>query len=157
MPRPSLPPLDRGPLPRLLGYALRRAQSAVFADFAASVRLGGRSASPGELGLLVLVRHNPGISQAALARGLGIDRSTLQPILDRLQARALLRRDPVPEDARRHALALTAAGSRALAAALVQVRRHEARLAAPLDRAEAATLHALLDKVRAGLRSAQRA
>jgi hypothetical protein len=36
MARPSAKILDRGMLPSLLGYVLRRTQSAVFADFAAT-------------------------------------------------------------------------------------------------------------------------
>ena len=47
----------------------------------------GEALTPGEFGLLVLVDRNAGLSQMALARALGIDRSTLVPILDRLQAR----------------------------------------------------------------------
>ena len=102
MARPSAKPpvhakLDRGVLPSLLGYVLRRTQSAVFADFAATFAGAGEALTPGEFGLLVLVERNAGLSQMALARALGIDRSTLVPILDRLQARGLLvRRDRRP-------------------------------------------------------------
>ena len=94
-------------LPTLLGYALRRTQSAVFADFAATFVRADEALTPGEFGLLVLVERNAGLSQMALARALGIDRSTLVPILDRLQARGLLLRDASPTDGRTHALALT--------------------------------------------------
>ena len=54
MARPPAPPLDRGLLPSLLGYALRRTQSAVFADFAATFARAGETLTPGEFGLLVL-------------------------------------------------------------------------------------------------------
>src|SRR5438128_9434632 len=109
-PSPGRPPeksLDRGMLPSLLGYALRRTQSAVFDDFAATFAQAGEALRPGEFGLLVLVERNPGLSQMALARALGIDRSTLVPILDRLQARGLLVRRRSPTDGRTHALGLT--------------------------------------------------
>ena len=46
MARPFDKPLDRGVLPSLLGYVLRRTQSAVFADFAATFA-GGRGADTG--------------------------------------------------------------------------------------------------------------
>ena len=72
-------PLDRGLLPSLLGYMLRRTQSAVFGDFAATFAKAGEALTPGEFGLLVLVDRNAGLSQMALARALGIDRSTLVP------------------------------------------------------------------------------
>src|SRR5262249_22583670 len=117
--------LDRGLLPSLLGYALRRAQSAVFADFAATFAKAGEVLTPGEFGLLVLVERNAGMSQMALARALGIDRSTLVPILNRLQTRGLLVRRASPSDGRTHALGLTPAGEKALARFARLVKSHE--------------------------------
>jgi DNA-binding MarR family transcriptional regulator len=140
--------LDRGLLPTLLGYALRRTQSAVFADFATTFSRAGEALTPGEFGLLVLVQRNRGLSQMALARALGIDRSTLVPILDRLQARGLLVRHRSPTDGRTHALGLTANGGRALARFTQLVRAHEKRVASGLSQVEAQTLIELLDKVR---------
>src|SRR6185503_10797431 len=115
--------LDRGVLPSLLGYVLRRTQSAVFADFAATFAGAGEVLTPGEFGLLVLVERNGGLSQMTLARALGIDRSTLVPILDRLQERGLV------------------------------VRGHERRIATGLSADETRTLLELLDKVRTSARS----
>ena len=145
--------LDRGILPTLLGYMLRRAQSAVFADFAATFQGAGASLTPGEFGLLVLVARNTGLSQMALARALGIDRSTLVPILDRLQARDLLVRRRSPTDGRTHALELTPAGAKELARFTTLVRVHEKRIASRLSTAETQMLIGLLEKVRAGARS----
>jgi DNA-binding MarR family transcriptional regulator len=144
--------LDRGILPTLLGYALRRTQSAVFADFAATFVRANEALTPGEFGLLVLVERNAGLSQMALARALGIDRSTLVPILDRLQARGLLLRNASPTDGRTHALALTQGGAKALARFAQLVRRHERCIAGGLSTAETRTLIALLEKVRAAAR-----
>ena len=145
--------LDRGLLPSLLGYALRRTQSAVFSDFAATFSTAGAALTPGEFGLLVLVERNAGLSQMALARALGIDRSTLVPILDRLQARGLLVRRRSPTDGRTHALALTPAGDKALVRFTGLVRAHEKRIASRLSTAETRMLIGLLEKVRAGARS----
>lgn len=151
--KPATQKLDRGLLPGLLGYALRRAQSAVFADFAATFTRAGEALTPGEFGLLVLVERNPGLSQMALARALGIDRSTLVPILDRLQARDFLVRRASPTDGRTHALALTPAGAKALARFSGLVKAHEKRIAVGLSAGEIRTLIELLDKVRSGARS----
>jgi DNA-binding MarR family transcriptional regulator len=145
--------LDRGLLPSLLGYVLRRTQSAVFGDFAATFARAEEALTPGEFGLLVLVERNAGLSQMALARAFGIDRSTLVPILDRLQARGLLMRHRSPTDGRTHALELTAEGSSALARFTRLVRAHEKRIAGRLTSAELATLIALLDKVHRSARS----
>jgi DNA-binding MarR family transcriptional regulator len=89
----------------------------------------------------------------ALARALGIDRSTLVPILDRLQARGLLMRHRSPTDGRTHALALTPAGEKALARFARLVKGHEKRIAAGLSSAETRTLIELLEKVHHGARS----
>lgn len=144
---------DRGLLPSLLGYVLRRAQSAVFDDFAATFAAAGEALTPGEFGLLVLVDRNSGLSQMALARALGIDRSTLVPILDRLQTRGLLVRHRSPTDGRTHALALTPAGEKALARFARLVRSHEKRIASRLSANETRTLIDLLEKVHSGARS----
>jgi DNA-binding MarR family transcriptional regulator len=152
---PAKPPgsLDRGLLPSLLGYALRRAQSAVFDDFDNTFAEAGEALTPGEFGLLVLVDRNSGLSQMALARALGIDRSTLVPILDRLQERGMLMRHRSPTDGRTHALALTPAGEKALARFARLVRAHEKRIASRLSAAEIRVLIDLLEKVHTGARS----
>ena len=151
--KPLAAALDRGLLPSLLGYMLRRTQSAVFDDFAATFARAGEALTPGEFGLLVLVDRNAGLSQMALARALGIDRSTLVPILDRLQARGLLLRHRSPTDGRTHALALTPVGEKALARFARLVRTHEKRIASRLSSAETRTLIDLLEKVHGGARS----
>jgi DNA-binding MarR family transcriptional regulator len=151
--KPPAKPLDRGLLPSLLGYMLRRTQSAVFDGFAATFAKAGEALTPGEFGLLVLVDRNSGLSQMALARALGIDRSTLVPILDRLQGRGLLMRHRSPTDGRTHALALTPAGEKALARFARLVRLHEKRIASGLSSTEIRALIDLLEKVHSGARS----
>src|SRR5215471_6290436 len=145
--------LDRGLLPTLLGYVLRRAQSAVFDDFAATFVKAGEALTPGEFGLLVLVARNAGLSQMALARALGIDRSTLVPILNRLQARGLLVRRDSPTDGRTHALGLTPGGEKALSRYARLVKAHEKRIASGLSASETRILIELLEKVRTSTRS----
>ena len=145
--------LDRGLLPSLLGYVIRRTQSAVFEDFAATFQKAGEALTPGEFGLLVMVERNAGLSQTTLARALGIDRSTLVPILDRLQSRGLLARHRSPSDGRTHALALTPQGGKALVRFTRLVATHEKRIASGLSTSEMQVLIGLLDKVHRGARS----
>jgi DNA-binding MarR family transcriptional regulator len=64
-------------------------------------------------GLLELVRAQPGISAAELARVLGLNRSTTSRQIAALAGAGLLERDEGPGG--RYVLALTAAGARALA------------------------------------------
>lgn len=144
-PRPRAGEVDLSPLEELLAYHLRRAQVLAFQSFAEA--LGGDNMSPGQLGVLLLVRQNPGINQTRLGAALGIDRSTLVAVLDRLQARKLVARKPSPTDRRSHALELTAAGQAFLDDLLPRVAAHEAEIAQPLTERERRTLIALLRKV----------
>src|SRR5437868_4840762 len=79
-----------GRLEALLGYALRRAQIRVFQDFAAEMKELGLT--PGQLGTLCLIEANRGLSQSELGIVLGIDRSSVVPLIDRLQKRGWVRR-----------------------------------------------------------------
>lgn len=134
--------LHPGPLERLLGYRLRLAQQAVFADFAASVA----GITPGRVGVLALVDANPGITQSRLAEAVRRDRSTLVGVLDDLEARDLVERRR-GEDRRTNGLWLTPAGRRFLATTLRRIALHERRIAARLTRAERAELLRLLAKL----------
>jgi DNA-binding MarR family transcriptional regulator len=125
--------LDHGLLPRLVGYQLRLAQLAVFRDFdRATADLG---LTPGRFGMLVLIEANPGVTQSALARAVGLDRSTMVALLDQLEDRRLVARRQ-GEDRRTNGLWLTAAGQRLLRKMKRRVAAHEARVAARFTRAE---------------------
>jgi DNA-binding MarR family transcriptional regulator len=134
--------LDLGILPDLLGYQLRRAQVTVFQHFAGA--LGDWNVTPGQLGLLVLVSRNPGISQTALARAVGVERATLGEAIDRLHKRDLLRREPAPKDRRSYALHLSESGEKFLDDFLPRLLRHEEEVAGNLSAKERKTLIALL-------------
>ena len=137
--------LDLGILPELLGYQLRRAQLTVFQHFAGA--LGDQNVTPGQIGLLVLVSRNPGISQTALARAVGVERSTLGEAIDRLLRRRLLLRKPAPQDRRTYALHLSAIGETFLDDFVPRLLRHEDDVAARLSPEERKTLLALLRRL----------
>lgn len=61
----------------------------------------------GAFSTLALIAANPGCSQTALARALGMDKSAVVPIIDDLEQRGLARRVRSSEDRRRHALEVT--------------------------------------------------
>lgn len=137
--------LSFGLLPGLLGYSLRRAQVAVFQDFQAA--LADYGLTPGQFGVLVLIRENPGLSQSELGAALRIDRSTMVAVIDKLEARSLVERAPSPRDRRSYALHLTATGDRVLAAMIPRVEAHERAIARDLSPAERATLQDLLGRL----------
>ena len=137
--------VDYGMLTELIGYHLRRAQTVMFDDFMRS--LADDRITPGQFGVLVLIEANTGISQSALARALGIERSTMVAVLDELERRGLAERRPSQHDRRSHALGLTAEGNALLAAVKPKVRRHERRIAGNFDRAETQSLINLLRRI----------
>ena len=106
----------------LSGYLLRQAQLFVFHDF--NQRLAPLDLRPAQYSVLSVTRENPGLSQMALSHVLGIGRSGIVPLLDGLEARGLLTREPA-SDRRSHALYLTAQGSGLLAQADVLVQQNE--------------------------------
>ncbi len=131
-------------LPGLVGYQLRLAQLAVFRDFEQHV--GELGVSPGRVGVLALIKANPGVSQSELARGVGLDRSTMVPLLDHLERRGVLERRR-GADRRTNGLWLTSSGKRLLAQIKRRIQAHEARITAGLSRAEREQLVALLRKL----------
>ncbi|MGH6988259.1 MAG: MarR family winged helix-turn-helix transcriptional regulator [Stellaceae bacterium] len=137
-----VPAIDLGILPDLIGYHLRKAQVAVFQDFARSVGTG--EVSPGQYAVLMVIDRNPGLSQTRLGQSLGIDRSTLVAVIDRLEARGLVERADAPHDRRSYALHISGKGRARLAELTARVRAHEAHIAGDLDAAERASLIALL-------------
>ena len=137
--------VDLGRLAGLLGYRLRRAEVFAFQNFAA--HFGADRVSPGQLGVLLLVQANPGSNQTRIGRALGIDRSTLVSIVDTLEARGLVRREPSPTDRRSHALMLSAEGDGFLRAIRPRLDAHEAEIARNLSPAERAQLIDLLQRL----------
>lgn len=137
--------VDLGVLPSLLGYQLRLAQRAIFADFADS--LGDLEVSPGLFGMLVVIEANPGLKQSQLARAAHLDRSSLVPALDKLEARGLVTRQASEHDRRVNGLWLTEEGGTLLKKLKQRVARHEQRLARGLSRSERVQLVALLSRI----------
>ena len=137
--------LDFGLLTGLIGYQLRRAQVAVFDHFAEAFR--DLELTPGQLGALALIQANPGLSQSALGTALGVDRSTVVPLIDRLEARGLVVRAASPKDRRSHALQLSDDGGRLLTQAEARVRAHEAEIAQRLSESERRALLELLARI----------
>jgi len=138
-------PIKLGPLEDILGYHLRRAQSANFQLF--DKNLSDHNISPGQFGLLCKIANNPGISQTALARAEGIERSTLGEIIDRFEARKLVERRRHPTDRRVYALHLTRKGKKFLSQITPEVIASESELTRKLTKQELKTLLTLIKKL----------
>ncbi len=139
------PALERGVLEDLLGYHLRRSQVAVFQDFARA--MDGMALTPGQFGVLALIQANSGLSQSALGQAMGVDRSTVVAVIDKLEARGLVQRTAAANDRRSNALRLSAEGMKRFAAALKRVYGHEKQITKRLSAAERTQLLNLLRRI----------
>jgi DNA-binding MarR family transcriptional regulator len=129
----------------VLGLYLHVAYHAVMASFATIV--GGDGVTPAIIGAVTLVAEHPGISQAELARLIGLERATVGTTVARALAAGLIRRDDAHDDARRYVLSLTPRGQKMLSALRDRVARHEAHVGGHLTLAERRRLRALLHKL----------
>lgn len=144
--------IDFDELPNYVGYQVRRTQARIFAEFEATLK--GFDFTPGSFGVLTLIRANPGITQVALAAAFGVDKSTMSPVIFRLEKRGLVRREVLASDRRCHSLYFDAAGEEVYLAARERVRAFEESVAARLSKPEQRELARLLAKLQGAAGSA---
>ena len=83
--------------------------------------------------VLAALEQTPSRTQAALARTIGADKTRIIGVLDDLQERGLIHREPDPGDRRVHLLDLTPAGRRLHGKVRQAIRREEERFLARLE------------------------
>jgi DNA-binding MarR family transcriptional regulator len=131
---------------RIVGYRLRRAQLAVFAQFLR--RFAEIELKPADYTVLALIADNPGIRPSQVASVLGIQRANFVVLAAGLENRGLIERRAAPQDRRSHALFLTTEGEKIFAAARQVQDAFEAELVERLGgESRAAHLLALLAKL----------
>lgn len=134
--------IDLGALDESVGYLLRRAQLAVFADLIET--LGEVNLRPGTLAVLIVIGANPGSTQSEVAAWLGIKRTNFVAVVNELEELGWVVRRASPEDRRVNALELSARGRQVLERAEALQAEHEARIARLLgSRAREQLLEAL--------------
>lgn len=137
--------VDTSFLETLLGYNARRAALAVIDVFVQ--RMEPYQLKPVDFSVLSLVRHNPGITSRQLCGTLGILPPNLVGMVNTLEKRELIERQPHPRDGRAMGLHLTARGDKLMRDAERTAADLEADFASRLTAAELRTLIALLKKV----------
>jgi DNA-binding MarR family transcriptional regulator len=90
------------------GYAVRRFQLWIFQDFIKT--LAAVDIRPTQYSVMTVIGANPGLTQMAVAKRLGIERARLVHLLNSLEQRRLVKRVQSLTDRRSHALHLTARG-----------------------------------------------
>jgi len=128
------PEVELGELGDFVAFYLRIAQTLSFQAFVKEAGETGRTLRAGHFAVLTLIGENPGITQTALSRANGRDKSSLTPVIDELERRELLTRRRVETNRRAYALELTGAGEKARRTLLKAAMRHEHNLRAILGK-----------------------
>jgi len=103
--------------------------------------------TPPHAGILRAIAAEPGRSQQALSRQLGLLPSRVVAYVDELEDRGYVERRRNPDDRRLHALFLTASGKRLMGRIGDLARQHERDLTAGLDAGQRAALRKMLATV----------
>ncbi len=146
--RRSGPYRDPSRLTGLISYQLKRAYLASNAAYAAA--LAPLGLSPGHFGLLQAVADDPGLMQRDAAAAIGLDKSTVVPMLNLLEQKGWIERR-ANADGRARSLWLTEAGQMAIEELRPLIAAHEARVSQGLSPQERAVLVELLKRVRDGI------
>jgi DNA-binding MarR family transcriptional regulator len=138
------PEPEADPLPRL-GYLLKHA-------YLQYTDLTGAALAP--LGIdarewvaLRYLEDEPQLSQAEAAKRLGIDRTTMVAVIDELERKGLVERRPHPDDRRKNAVQVTAAGRDVSRRATGRVDECERKFLAGLGEVQARQLKRALRAV----------
>ncbi|GMM61961.1 MarR family winged helix-turn-helix transcriptional regulator [Novosphingobium pituita] len=136
---------DIGAINAILGFHIRLAHGVCLRHFTETFAELGLTQK--QVSVLWLVDDHPGIAQTDLAQRLQMDRATTMAIINRLQAKHLLRRDRSAHDGRKQALHLEPEGHAMLARAKLAIGEHEAWVKRNFSDAEVKTLIALLSRI----------
>jgi DNA-binding MarR family transcriptional regulator len=129
----------------VLGLYLHIAYHRVMSSFGRKVGRG--EITPAIIGVIAMLAERPGISQATLARLMGLERATVGTTVARAIAAGLVVRQDAHGDARSYALSLSPRGERMLLALRRRIAAHETAAGAHLSRDERRALRALLHKL----------
>ena len=129
----------------VLGLYLHVAYHRVMASF--NRKVGHGQVTPAIIGVIAMLAESPGISQATLARRIGLERATIGTTVARAIAAGLVVRRDAHGDARSYALSLSPAGERMLRTIRRRIADHEASTSTHLTPDERRTLRSLLHKL----------
>jgi DNA-binding MarR family transcriptional regulator len=142
--------LHQGFLSDLVSYYIRLVQIAAYKNFEGVSQEYG--VAPRYFGLLSLIETNPGMPQSRLAEAIHLIRSSLVPILDKLEADGLVERRSSDIDRRHKSVWLTARGKKIVGRLKDLVRTHEQRLLVGFSKQEKQQLLEFLKRIDLNLR-----
>jgi DNA-binding MarR family transcriptional regulator len=129
----------------VLGLYLHVVYGRLLSTFETNV--GHGEITPNLIGVLAMLAMRPGVSQADLARLIGLERATVGAQVSRAISAGFVRRDDARNDGRSYALSLTARGRAMLNKLRQRIPAHERIVFARLTDEERIQLRALLHKL----------
>ena len=145
-PDPSPTESDSDFAETLVGYNLRRAYAALLQHF--NAYFSPFDIRPVQFTLLGHLYNNPDASQSQVGKVLDVQRANLVTLLDELEQRGLLRREPSRDDKRSRVLNLTAEGKQ-LTEQLLEINEKSVRdIDQVIDKEDRMRLIELLQAVR---------
>lgn len=141
----SLPPIDYGPLDARVGYHLRRAQIAVFADFYTCFE--GVDIRPVQYSILTIIEYNPGLLQTQVSEALGIRKPNFVALIVDLEKRGYVERIQQESDRRSYGLYLTKNGKSFMTRLHALALAHEDRVIGTLGPKKTKELFAMLKAI----------
>jgi DNA-binding MarR family transcriptional regulator len=129
----------------VLGLYLHIAYLTVMSSFGRKV--GHNEVTPAVIGVIAMLAERPGISQAKLARLIGLERATVGATVARAIAAGFVVREDAHGDARSYALSLSPKGQQMLRTLRRRITAHEHATTVHLTPAERRTLRTLLHKL----------
>ena len=131
----------------MAGHLIRRLHQQSTQVFQAKTQGAGLDLTSVQFAALDAISQQPGIDQAGLAATISFDRATIGGVIDRLEAKGLVRREVSEEDRRARLLKLTRQGRKLLAIGRPVVQDLQDDILAPLSRAERKAFLGLARKV----------
>lgn len=127
------------------GHYIRRLQQVAVALFAR--RVDGVDITPVQFAALAALEHRHPCDQATLGALIGYDRATIGGVVDRLEAKRWILREPGRRDRRVKLVSLTSAGAAILRRVTRDVERVQTELMAPLTPAQRRQFERLCQKL----------
>lgn len=127
------------------GFLIRRMQQTAVSIFISETR--DYDVTPLQYGVMTVVRIRPGIDQIGLGTGLGLDRTTIVGIVDRLERKGWLTRRVADRDRRVRQLYLTKTGEERIVEVQMAVDRAQAKIVEPLSEDERALFISFLNRI----------
>jgi len=127
------------------GYLVRRLHQ--LAVSLAAQTLAPYDLTPVQYGVLATVCAWPGIDQVSTAEAVGIDRTTIVSVIDRLERKGLITRSVAPFDKRMRLLEATESGQEILEQLSDSIEQHRLSLLEPLSQAESALFVEMMKRI----------